>query len=97
MAGYFIFDVREEFDAQRMKEYRERVGPTVEKFGGRYLAIGGPFDVMEGHWRPAFPVIIEFPTQEAARRWYDSEDYKELKALRLMGSKSDVVFVAGLQ
>jgi len=29
-------------------EYRSRVAPTVEKFGGQYLVRGGPFEVVEG-------------------------------------------------
>ena len=67
----------------------------AEKFGGRYLALGGPFDIVEGDWRPVFPVIIEFPTLEQAHRWYDSPEYRELKALRLAATKCNAVFIEG--
>ena len=33
---------------------------TVEKYGGRYLMVGGQCDVVEGSWRPVFPVLIRF-------------------------------------
>ena len=95
MPAYFFVDVREIKDASKVEQYSARVGPVVEKFGGRYLVRGGPFEVVEGDWRPVFPVLIEFPTMEAARRWYDSEDYRELKQLRLAATTSSGVFLAG--
>lgn len=35
--------------------------PRSEQYGGRYVVLGGKFDVVEGDWRPVFLVIIEFP------------------------------------
>ena len=95
MPAYFLVDTREIKDAAKLEKYRARVSPVVEKFGGRYLAIGGPFEVVEGSWRPVYPVLIEFPSMEQARRWYDSEDYRELKQLRLAATVSSGVFIAG--
>ena len=65
----------------------------VEQYGGRYVVIGGTCDVIEGQWKPNFPVIIRFPNLEQAHNWYHSEEYKYLKALRLSGSKCDAVFM----
>ena len=78
-----------------MDEYRARVSPVVEKFGGRYLVRGGPFEVVEGEWQPVFPVLVEFPSMDQARRWYDSEEYRELKHLRLAATASSGVFLSG--
>jgi uncharacterized protein (DUF1330 family) len=95
MAVYFLIDIPEVSDAAKMEEYRKGVGAVVEKFGGRYLVVGGQADVVEGTWRPTFPVIIQFASREQARRWYDSEEYRELKALRLAASKGNAVFLDG--
>ena len=95
MSAYCIFDIREVVDREKMTKYREGVVPTVEKFGGRYLALGGKFDVVEGDWSPVFPVIIEFPSLERAHEWYRSEEYRELLKLRLEGSRGTAVFVSG--
>jgi len=95
MPAYFLVDVREIKDAAAMEDYRTRVISVIEKFGGRYLIRGGPFEVVEGDWRPVFPVLLEFPTMEQARRWYDSEDYRELKQLRLTATVGSGVFIAG--
>lgn len=97
MPAYFLVDTREVKDAAKMEEYKTRVTPVVEKFGGRYLVIGGPFEVVEGEWRPVFPVLIQFPSMDEARRWYDSEEYRELKRLRLTATSGSGVFIAGLR
>lgn len=96
MAAYCIFDIREVFDPQKMKKYRQFVGQTVKKFHGRFLVTGGRIDLVEGNWAPVFPVIIRFPSLEIAHRWYDSGEYRELKALRLAATRSNAVFIEGL-
>jgi uncharacterized protein (DUF1330 family) len=68
MSAYFLIDVQEITDDALMAEYRRRVFPVVEQFGGKYRVIGGEQYVLEGDWKATFPVIIEFETLEAARR-----------------------------
>jgi len=41
-------------------------------------------------------VVTEFPSIENARRWYDSEEYRALKGLRLRTARGSVVLVEGL-
>ena len=95
MAAYCFFDVLEVVDAEKLERYRDGVLSTVESYGGRYLTVGGQCDVVEGEWRPVFPVLIEFPSLEQAHRWYDAEEYRELKALRLAATKGNAVFIEG--
>jgi len=96
MPAYFLVDIREIRDAARMEEYKARVSPVVEKFGGRYVVIGGPFEVKEGSYQPVFPVMVQFPSMEDAQRWYNSEEYRELKNLRLAATVSNAVLLNGL-
>ena len=96
MPAYYLVDIREIKDAAKMEEYRARIRPVVEKFGGRYLVIGGPFEVVEGSYQPVFPVLIQFPSMEDARRWYESDDYHDLKQVRLVAAVSNGVFMAGV-
>ena len=95
MSAYCLFDVLEVTDPEKMEQYREGVLSTVEHYGGRYLTVGGGCDVVEGEWRPVFPVLIEFPSLEQAHRWYDSDEYRDLKALRLEATRGNAVFVEG--
>lgn len=95
MPAYFWVDIREINDAAKMEDYRRRVRSVVEKFGGRYLVVGGPFEVAEGTYQPVFPVLVEFPSLEQARGWYGSEEYRSLKELRLAATAGNAFFMAG--
>jgi uncharacterized protein (DUF1330 family) len=95
MSAYCLFDVLETTDPAKIGKYREGVFATVEKYGGRYLVLGGKFDVVEGNWRPAFPVLLEFPSLEQAHRWYGSTEYRPLRELRMQGANCNAVFIEG--
>lgn len=96
MAAYCYFDILRIHDEAGMQQYREQVLDTVDRYGGRYIVIGGPFEIREGDESPVFPVLIEFASLEKARAWYDSEEYKPLKAMRLQATVSRAVFYQGL-
>lgn len=93
MTAYCLWDVREIHEEDALDEYVRRVPETVEAYGGEYVVIGGPWEVIEGDWRPAYPVLIVFPSLRAAHAWYGSEEYRELKALRLRAASCDAVFM----
>jgi uncharacterized protein (DUF1330 family) len=95
MVAYFLVDIREVKDAAKMDEYTSHVAPTVEKFGGRYVVRGGPFEVVEGTYQPVRLAMLEFPSMDQARRWYDSEEYRELKQMRLTATVSNGFFMTG--
>lgn len=96
MAAYCLFDNLEITDGSKMEEYIRLVGPTVRQYGGRYVVRGGHVDLMEGSWRPSYPVMIESPTLEQAHRWYGSEEYGRVKPLRLEAGRFNAVFIEGL-
>ncbi|MBX9778489.1 MAG: DUF1330 domain-containing protein [Xanthobacteraceae bacterium] len=93
MPAYFLFDMLEVTDPEKLEKYREAVLATVERYGGHYLTVGGRTDVVEGDWRPVFPVLIEFPDLAQARRWYDSEEYRAPRALRHAAARGNAVFI----
>ncbi len=97
MSAYCIVDILRITDPAKMAEYRKHVRPVIEKFGGRHLVAGGKCDVVEGQWRPTHPVILEFPSLEQAHRWYDSEEYRDLKAMRLAATEGSLVFIDGIK
>lgn len=97
MSAYFLFDVLEVTDQEKMEEYRGGVLSTVERYDRRYLTVGGKCDVVEGDWKPVFPVIIEFPSLEQAHLWYDSDEYRDLKALRLSATIGNGVIIEGTE
>jgi uncharacterized protein (DUF1330 family) len=95
VAAYIIADVTVT-DPATMEEYRKHVPATLTAFGGRFIVRGGAHQTLEGDWKPNRLVILEFPTLEQARRWYDSEQYREPKAMRLRASRTNLVMVDGI-
>jgi uncharacterized protein (DUF1330 family) len=93
MSAYVFFDVREISDAKTLEQYRNRVLETVTAHGGRYLVLGGHVEGIEGSWKPNVPVLIQFAALDAARRWYGSDEYAPLKALRLSAARGDAVLM----
>ena len=94
MAAYFIVDL-EVTDAAGFEEYRKLVPATIETYGGRYLVRGGQVESLEGEWQPKRVVVLEFPSLEQAKRWYDSEEYRAPKALRFRTARTKLLLVEG--
>ena len=81
MPGYIIVSI-DIHDPERMKAYSERVPAVIKKFGGRYLSRGARPTVIEGEFPLRSITILEFPTVEAAQKFWNSTEYRECKALR---------------
>jgi uncharacterized protein (DUF1330 family) len=95
MAAYIIADLTVT-DLPTMEEYRKQVPATVAKYGGRFLVRGGAQQIVEGDWKPNRVVVLEFPSMEQAKRWYDSEEYREPKAMRLRAGRANLIMVEGV-
>ena len=95
MPAYFVVDI-EVTDPAAFEEYRKGVPATIAQYGGRYVVRGGKIETLEGSWQPKRMVVLEFPSVEAARRWYHSPEYKPLLALRMKASKGSLVLVEGV-
>ena len=96
MPAYIIGDVTAVTDPATMDEYRKQVAATLARYGGRFLVRGGAHQTVEGEWKPTRLVVLEFPSMEQARRWYDSEEYREPRAMRLRAGRTNLVMVEGI-
>ena len=94
MAAYVIGDI-DVTDPAAFREYRNRVGATVEQYGGRFVVRGGRVNPKEGDWQPHLLVMLEFPTLEQAERWYNSSEYKPLIAMREKASRTQLIVAEG--
>ena len=94
-AAYLIAEI-EVTDPRAYEEYRSRVPALVAAYGGKYLARGGALEVREGDWSPKRLVLLEFPSMEQARRFYDSPEYAPLLALRKGSTRSKLIFLEGI-
>jgi uncharacterized protein (DUF1330 family) len=82
-------------DERMFSEYRKAVPATLQPFGGKFIVRGGTLRLLEGEWPHPRLVIIEFPSREAAERWYSSSEYQKIIGLRLMSSVTNLIIVEG--
>jgi uncharacterized protein (DUF1330 family) len=79
---------------ERYKEYVEAATPAYKAHGARFLVRGGAYEAVEGEARPR-NVVIEFPSLEAARACYDSEQYGKARAIRQEIADGELIIVEG--
>lgn len=94
MAAYLIADIAIH-DPAAFEDYRKAVPATIAAYGGRYLVRGGASEVAEGSWQPKRVIVLEFPSMQRARQWYNSAEYQAILPLRLKASTGNAVFVEG--
>ena len=95
MRGYVIFEI-EITNPERYEDYKKMVPPTLERFGGRFVVRGGKIETLEGDWSPKRLGVIEFPSVDQAREWYNSPDYAPAKKLRQETSRGKLLIVEGV-
>lgn len=96
MSAYAVAVIRETRFGDEIKVYLKQIDETLRPYSGRYIVHGGPYEPLEGAWQ-ADLVILEFPSMEMARGWYDSEAYKAIRPLRTSNTDGDVFLVQGVR
>ena len=94
MTAYVIVET-DVTDPEQYKEYMAASPGAVAASGGRFLVRGGELAVLEGDWQPSRLVVLEFDDLEAAKRWYDSQAYREARKLREGAANFRAVAVQG--
>jgi uncharacterized protein (DUF1330 family) len=94
--AYVISEVEivEESLAER---YRELAAASIAEYGGRYLVRGAAANVVEGAPTERRVVIVEFPSLERAKAWYESAQYAPARQLRATALDRRLTFVEGVE
>ena len=92
----YVVGMTDVTNPEKMQEYVERFGPTLEPYGGRFVG-GGGAEVVEGDLSFNGVGIIAFESPEEARRWYDSPEYREVRELRHAAGSSAMLLVTSGQ
>jgi haloalkane dehalogenase len=81
MPAYFVVSL-DVHDRDRFSDYTRAIGKTMKPFGGWILA-ASPAEVLEGD-KPAknHNVVIQFPTTQHCKDWWESADYREIVPIR---------------
>jgi uncharacterized protein (DUF1330 family) len=92
--AYVIANI-EVTDPARYAEYIELTPGSIAPFGGRFIARGGRSERLEGTTPANRIVILEFPSYEQAKAWYDSDGYRVAMAIRQSASTGTLILVEG--
>ncbi|HHX4056151.1 MAG: DUF1330 domain-containing protein [Burkholderia contaminans] len=95
MATYIVFTHESTQDQQELDLYQDKVGATIAGHPLKVLAAYGPQETLEGDG-PEGGVIVEFPSADAARAWYDSPAYQAIVQHRVKGGRFRAVLVEGV-
>jgi len=83
-------------DPVEYKRYTDLVPGIIAQYGGKVLARGGRFQILEGPEKFARFVVIEFPTLEQAVACHDGPEYTAAAAFRRSGAgEVELVIVEG--
>ena len=94
MSAYIVVEVDVK-DPERYADYRAMVPASIEAYGGKHLVRGGAVENLEGDWEPSRFVIVEFDSVEQAKRWWDSDEYREARNLRQATADTKMIVVEG--
>lgn len=94
MATYIVFTRERTRDASELATYSQNVGPTLAGHPVTVLAAYGRQEVLEGPEVEGV-VILEFPSFDEAKAWYDSPAYREVREHRFRGADYRAVIVEG--
>lgn len=83
-------------DPVAYKKYTDRVPAIIARYGGKVLARGGRYEILEGPRKFQRFVVIEFPSLEQAVACHRSPEYQEAAAFRAGGAgEVELVIVEG--
>ena len=91
--GYVIFTEAIP-DREAMDPYSQAAMPTIMG-AANVLVASQDAEVLEGEWHGNQTVVLEFESVEAARAWYQSEDYQAAIPLRQAAADCNAVIVTG--
>lgn len=93
--GYVVAQIKVN-DPDTYRNYITLVLPTIEVYGGEFLARGGRAVSYEGDPPGDRNVIIRFPSFDAAHNWYHSAEYAAAKKIRMSASTSVQTIIEGV-
>ena len=96
MPAYIIVEVHIHNEVE-YEDYKKLTPASLLPFRGRFIVRGGETETLEGIWQPKRIVVLEFPTKEAAKDWWASNEYAPAKALRQRTATTNMILVQGVE
>ena len=94
MPAYFVYVCQDVTDRDELETYWEKIGPTLQGYGAKNIAAYTSFEQLEGETIEGV-AVIEFPSFDRAKEWYDSPAYRAIRHHRMDGAKYIGVIAEG--
>lgn len=95
MSAYVIVEV-DIHDPALYEEYKKLTPGSIAPFGGKFVVRGGDAHTLEGGWAPKRIVVLEFPSVDKAKEWWDSPEYRKAREIRQRAAKTKMIVVPGV-
>ena len=93
--GYLIANIRVH-DKEIFEKFKAMSSPVISQYGGKLLVRNPSPDRREGDLT-GLVVMLEFPSVEMAKTFYESDEYTAAKLVREDGSSTDLLIVEGVE
>jgi uncharacterized protein (DUF1330 family) len=80
-------------DRNEYRKYTDLVGDILTRYGGKVLARGGRFQVLEGREEFSRFILVEFPTFAQGAACFHSDEYNHAAAFRRANGVGEVEIV----
>lgn len=95
MPAYIVFTREKTRNQPDYDEYKSSVRSTLAGHSAKLLALGTRYEVLEGAATEGV-FLMEFPSYDEARAWYDSPAYQALSEHRWKSSDHRCVIFEGI-
>ena len=106
-SGIYVINDITVHDEQTYAQYRQKVAPIIESFGGTYVVRAGAIFVSDnptsellrssGDWNPDRMIVLHFDSIEQLGKFANSPEYKEIVHLRTSAASTKSVVVNAYQ
>ena len=92
MPAYVIVEI-EIHDPIEYEEYKKLTPASIAAYDGKFVVRGAQTESLEGNWNPQRIVVLEFPSVQRAKEWWNSNEYTIAKTIRQRTAKTKMLVV----
>jgi uncharacterized protein (DUF1330 family) len=96
MSAYVVFTREKTLDAHALAANSKDLRATLHRHTVKILALYDSHEDLEGPSTEG-TVILEFPSIDAAKAWYNGSPYREVREHRLKGAHYRVTLIEGVR
>jgi uncharacterized protein (DUF1330 family) len=96
MAAGYILAYVDVTDPVQYEQYKVLSTKAMQAHGAEVLVRGGKTEQLEGEWAPTRVVVLKFPSYDAAKVFYDSQEYRAARDARAKAAKMNMIVVEGV-